>query len=80
MTENRNRAIDGLTPTVGILLAAFLLSGCSVFKPPAHSANGPTVPTGTYQSSSEKWADEALAAQRKAEKAKTDAALKKLDR
>jgi len=57
-----------------------LLSGCSVFRAPPHSANGPTLPTGTYESSSEKWADEALASERKTEKEKTEAGLKKLDR
>ena len=62
---------------VVILLA---LTGCSVFRPPPHSANGPTISTGSYESASEKWAAEALASERKAEKEKTEAALKKLDR
>ena len=59
---------------------AFLLSGCAVFKAPSHSATGATVPTGAYNSESEKWADEALAAKRKAEKEKTESTLRKLDR
>lgn len=50
-----------------------------MFRAP-QSANGPTLPTGTYDSASEKWADEALSAQRKTEKEKTEANLKKLDR
>ena len=61
-------------------LAMVLLSGCSFLKAPPHSAKGPTVPTGSYESGAEKWADEALAAERKTEKEKTESALKKLER
>lgn len=61
------------------LAALCLLSGCTLFRPPL-SANRSTLPTGTYESASEKWADETLSAQRKAEKEKTEANLKKLDR
>ncbi len=64
---------------IPLLATVFLLSGCSMFRPP-QSANRATLPTGSYDSASEKWADEALSAQRKAEKEKTEADLKKLDR
>lgn len=64
---------------IPLLSTLCLLSGCAMFRPP-QSANRSTLPTGSYDSASEKWADEALSAQRKAEKEKTEASLKKLDR
>jgi hypothetical protein len=64
---------------VMLLALVFLLSGCAAFKAP-HSAKGPTVPTGTYDSAAEKWADEALALERKAEKEKTEKKLTRMDR
>lgn len=63
------------------LMAAFFLSaGCAMLKPPHHQADGPTLPTGVYDSKAEKWQDEALASERQAAKEKTERALKKLDR
>ncbi len=62
------------------LAALFFISGCAVFKGPRHDADGPTVPTGVYDSKAERWQDEALAAQRKAEKEKTEKELKKFNR
>lgn len=64
---------------VPLLATLCLLSGCTIFRPP-QSASRSTLPTGNYDSESEKWADEALSAKRKAEKEKTEADLKKLDR
>lgn len=65
---------------VSLLAICCLTSGCAVFEPPRYDAGGPTVPTGTYDSESEKWTDEALAAKRKAAKEQTEADLQKLDR
>ena len=64
-----------------IALAILSLSaGCAVFRAPVARADGPTLPTGTYDSTAEKWADESLAAQRKAEKEKVEETLTKIDR
>ena len=64
-----------------ITLALLSLSpGCAVFKAPTPSASGPTLPTGTYETAAEKWADESLAAQRKAESEKVEKTLTKMDR
>jgi hypothetical protein len=62
-----------------LLALVGLLSGCAAFRAP-HSAKGPTVPTGTYDSAAEKWADEALARERKAAKERTEKDLKRMDR
>lgn len=60
--------------------AVFWSAGCAVLKPPHHEADGPTLPTGTYDSKAEKWQDEALASERQAAKEKTERELKQLDR
>ena len=62
-----------------LALVVCLYTGCAMFQPPPISANGPTVPTGTYDSSAEKWQDEALAAERKRHQEKTADVLRKMD-
>ena len=62
-----------------LALAVCLYTGCAMLKPPPISANGPTVPTGTYDNSAEKWQDEALSAERKKHQEKTAAVLRKMD-
>lgn len=64
-----------------IVLALIIgaLSGCAVFRPPATSVKGPTVPTGEYDNAAEKWADESLSARRKIEKEKTEKELQRTD-
>jgi hypothetical protein len=62
------------------LLIASLSSGCSMFRSPPLNAHGPTLPTGSYDSLAEKWADESTAAQRKNNGEKMASDLKKLDR
>jgi hypothetical protein len=63
-----------------VTAAAWTLSGCAIFTPPAPHAHGPTVPSGRYDSGAEKWADESAAARRKAEKEKTAKVLDKIER
>jgi hypothetical protein len=62
-----------------LLALVCLLSGCVTFRAP-YNAKGPTVPTGTYDSAAEKWADEALARERKTAKEKTEKDLNRMNR
>ena len=62
------------------LAIASLSTGCAAFKAPTSTANGPTLPTGTYDTAAEKWADESLAAQRMAEKENVEKTLTKINR
>ena len=63
-----------------LCLVLCLFTGCAMLKPPPISANGPTVPTGVYDSSAEKWQDEALSAERKQHREQTEEVLRKMDR
>lgn len=63
-----------------VLTLVSLLSGCTLFEPPVQSGNGATLPTGTYDTAAEKWADESSAARRKAERERTEKVLEKVGR
>lgn len=63
-----------------VALAVSLLSGCAIFKAPTPRASGPTLPTGTYENAAEKWADESLAARRKAEKENVEKTVERTER
>jgi uncharacterized protein YceK len=64
--------------TLLVLTITCLLSGCTMFEPPIQRSHAATLPTGTYATAAEKWADESSAARRKAERERTEKVLEKV--